>query len=212
MDILYYTLLGAMVVWAVIYRYRTLHGHDYFLAQYITLFAFASLAVGLTIKDQGVAREVARAAFGGERFYLFAAVAYGCFFLYRYVVQRRLGFSLGELFWIGGSGAVGFMVLRDFEPLGGLYIASILAFIGLLLILGALHALLGPVIAALNLALAINYFVESFEFNYAALFNVLDLIHVETGPLRLALLAASTLLGLMEAVRFFGLRGFFDGH
>jgi hypothetical protein len=208
-------IVGAIALLGIIYRVRTIDTHAYHFSVKVNVFMFTALGLGLLLTNPYVPSSPSMPQ-GFGRWLLLAASL-----IYPIMIFTLLGRKLRDILrdanvflyggfvlicWLAvffGFGAVIFKIQENTGAtqthLGAVWF-FILGPLFYLPIMGFIHALLGPVIAAFNLALLVGSILQGAHssFSLSTLFDLLEFIGIQGIIFKWALYIASTVLAMSE--------------
>lgn len=208
-QFIYYLLVGIPTVLGIWWRVKTYGDYRYVVTFKITLAIFSSLAVGYIFFLYGGAGGKEQSIYLSNWAPIFSA--YGCWLLYQYIFKERVYFgilsALAIMFF--ASVAHGAILSSNSEQLIMVYLAVLI--ISLALVIGAIHAILGPVISGFNISVFVYGFFLGEQYDLAVWAGVLDAISISNIYVQSILVGLSTIIGMSGSVNIASSNNIFSG-
>ncbi|WP_394753562.1 hypothetical protein [Crenothrix sp.] len=192
-------VLGSFVIWNLVTRYQTINSHSFIKNAQITVFIFASFAVGLSMVNADKTIKIAHLLeqHHSLKMLLFASPA-----LLPIIFKVLQGSTFSSAFTLNADvivmPLVMFFTLKFFLIPENHKLFLMLYFITFFIALGFIHSVLGGILASFNIALMVasffNHSVLSIDLN--SLFDLFEQVGVASPAIKWFILIASTLVGL----------------
>jgi hypothetical protein len=221
-------IAGAIVIWSLVVRYRTINTPEFTENTRLTIGIFAAFAVGLPMlnfektmeafhrstlllgKDIGVVIVLASPLLLFPIFKILEGYSLSYSFA-RYSPYRLFDWFLDNFIAIIVAIFVLFFVYNSlsFDLQQGIsQLTQIFLFVSFIITLGFIHSLLGSVIAGINIALIIAHFFTNgvFAFDLNNIFDLFEKVGISSTPLKWTIMVGSTTLGLQSYISFDNLK------
>lgn len=192
-------VLGSFIIWNLVTRYQTINSHSFIKNAQITVFIFASFAMGLSIVNMEKTIKIAQLL---ENHHSFKMLLFASPALLPIIFKVLHGSTFSSAFTLNADviviPLVMFFTLKFFLIPENHTLFLIVYFITFAIALGFIHSVLGGILASFNIALMVasffNHSVLSIDLN--SVFDLLEQVGVASPVLKWLILITSTLVGL----------------
>ena len=198
-DLILPPLLGAFVIWSLIARYKTINSPAFTKNVQITVFIFASFAVGLCMINTGKTLKIAHVL---EQHHSFKTLLFTSPALFPIIFKILQGHSFSTAFNINLDVVllplIMFFGLKYFLLPGNNQLFLIIYFVSFTVVLGFMHSVFGGILAAFNVALIIASFLHYhvLSIDLSSVFDILEQIGIASPLFKWMIVIASTLAGI----------------
>jgi hypothetical protein len=192
-------ILGAFVMWSLVVRYKTIDSDQFIKNTQITVFIFASFAIGLSLMNMEKAIKISGVLAHHEfyKFFLYASPA-----LFPIILKIVQGTTFSNAWELNATVIllpIALFFTLEFFLLphnSNLFLTVYLTLFAT--VLGFMHSVLGSIISSFNIALVVaNFFKHRiFNIDLNSLFDILEHIGIGSPLFKWMIVAASTLIGL----------------
>jgi len=198
-EIIFAILVGSVILWGVIHRYKTINTPEYFRSLKITVFVFAALGIGMSIiNPERIIFPVNR-----DDFFLLLVITLS---IYPLLISSLLGEKLYVFDFVKSIlfyPIIFLFTVFIFLP----FVLDIVDFnivltITVLPIIGFIHTVLGSILASVNIAIILTGIFDQGigAFDISLVFDFLDMLGIESEPVKWIILICSTALGLSDLI------------
>ena len=201
-------IAGALILWGIIQTIKTIDNYEFNKIVKITLFLFVSTAIGLFLIDRyKSAMVVSDFLHQKDSFNIFVVMMPAMLpFALRLIQDIRfksaIKVSLSEVFVSVTICFLIFVFIKTHSSGEYSYLAYLPYWLSMFVCLGLLHAIFGPVIARINIALLItsSYQTGVFDVTIDNIFDILSMIGITSEPIQWLIFIISTILGLHDQI------------
>jgi hypothetical protein len=192
-------VLGSFIVWNLVARYQTINAPSFIKNAQITVFIFASFAIGLSMVSM---EKTIRITHLLEHHHSFKVLLFTSPALLPIIFKVLQGCTFSSAFTLNTDvivmPLVMFFALKFFLMPDNHNLFLIVYFIAFAVALGFIHSILGGVLASFNIALMVaNFFNHSvLSIDLDSIFDLLGQIGIASPVFKWLILIASTLVGL----------------
>lgn len=218
METIFNLIAGALVLFGAIKRYQNIDSLEFVGTVQLTMFIFVSFCLGFLIIDASKAMYLTNSLMYESRISFFVWLS-PCLLPIAFLMAKGYSFRSSwrwnnYILYLPIAFVVLFAILRGiyFENQSDNYVYGWLAYFPYLLsafiLLAFTHSIFGPVIAAINIVLVVNHFIEFgfFSVSLSSVFDLLSTLGFSSEPLKWVILLGSTILGLHGTVDTFWLK------
>lgn len=205
-------ILGAFVTWSLVARYKTINSDNFIKSTQITVFIFASFALGLSLMDIEKTVKITHVLTKHPQLKL---ILYASPALCPMIIKILQGNTFSSAFELNTNVILVpvalFFALNYMLVPGNNKLFLVVYFTIFAITLGFLHSVLGGIISSFNIALIVaSYFKQRvLNIDLNNIFDVLEQIGVASPTLKWVIVVASTIIGLQGCLNSQSVRDFF---